>query len=263
MLSVIGTFNAVIPYNINKTIHLNLEDMHEKLYMDSLLGGKNIIDYYIAKKFIRAGDVVADIGANIGFCSLLYLMHGASKIFAFEPHPVIFNRLNTLAGEDLIPFELALSDTIGSAELIISSKHNQGHTLNPAWIKEFPCVFGDNPEKCIIKTSTLDEILGDEKIDFLKVDIEGNEIAFLRGAKSILENNPPRIIQIEIYPAVFHATVLLLRSYYKFIKRGAINIRAREIKLFNLNDTKIFSKDINPNPPTYICTNDKKIINLI
>lgn len=236
------------------SIALNLNDRHENAYHGSVSGGKKILDHIIAETFITEGDVVVDVGANIGFCALMYLAHGASKVYSFEPHPQIFTRLETLAHEQLIVSNLALSDSVGECELMLSSAHNQGHTLSKSWAGVCTNVFGDSPEVCTVKTSTLDHEMRDIHIDFLKIDIEGVEVEFLNGARNILANDPPRMIHIEIYPQVLEPTVKILREYYTHVKRCVVT-KDETIRLIDVH-AALTDKDIDHNhPPTYICHN--------
>lgn len=242
----------------DREIYLDLYDRHEMAYFESLSGGIKVLDHLVAEKFIRKGDIVGDIGANIGVCSMFYFLNGASKVFAFEPHPGNYLKLLMLANgyDDLVVSNYALTDSIGEMDLIISASHNQGHSLNEQWVEACSNVFGPKPIKYPVKTSTLDTVLGNQHIDFLKIDIEGVEPEFLRGAENLLSNDPPRVIHIEIYPAILDTTMNLLNTYYDHIYRCYVHFNSdgkQEIVLRQLNDSRIpTSLDYN-HPPTYIC----------
>jgi FkbM family methyltransferase len=237
----------------NVTLNLNLSDRHERAYYGSFSGERKVLDHIIAKNLILKDDIVADVGANIGFCALVYLLDGAAKVYSFEPNPTVFERLQSLECEQIVVSDLALTDTIGESELILSSSHNQGHTLSRTQADySGKDVFGDTPETCVVKTSTLDDVMGDTHIDFLKIDIEGVEIEFLKGAENILTNDPPRMVHIEIYPLALDETVKLLRKYYTHVKRVVVT-KDQELRLIDVG-VKVTGNDVDYNhPPTYLC----------
>lgn len=141
---------------------------------------------------LQPGDVVLDIGANIGWYSLI-LNSMAPKgvdIFAFEPHPDNLSllkenvRRNSASSVTVVP--CAVSDHPGEQDLFVYSGANTGrHSLLPI----------NDGEKIRIATITLDEFwtkqnLGDRIPRFIKIDIEGYELVALRGAPRVLSRCP-------------------------------------------------------------------------
>lgn len=132
------------------------------------------------KAFLKPGDVVVDVGANIGNITLTSaaLVGNSGKIFSIEPHPVIFKylcrniRLNNLTNIDVI--NSAVSDFNG----VICFSNKALDDLNEVVKKS----------NLRVNTRTLDKILSKKVsyIDLLKIDVEGFEINVLRGASNIL-----------------------------------------------------------------------------
>ena len=155
---------------------------------------------------IRDGDVLLDVGANIGWYSLvLDRIAGEARadIYAFEPDPENFvllgeNRaLN--AAQRVHPVQLGVSDRTGTFELHRFGGSNRGrHSMLP--IHE-----GGTIE---IRTITLDEFwaqeeLGERTPRFLKMDIEGFELAALHGAEGVLARCP--FVMLEYSPRYMNA----------------------------------------------------------
>jgi len=155
---------------------------------------------------IRDGDVLLDVGANIGWYSLvLDRIAGEARadIYAFEPDPENFvllgeNRaLN--AAQRVHPVQLGVSDRTGTFELHRFGGSNRGrHSMLP--IHE-----GGTIE---IRTITLDEFwaqeeLGERTPRFLKMDIEGFELAALHGAEGVLGRCP--FVMLEYSPRYMSA----------------------------------------------------------
>jgi FkbM family methyltransferase len=152
----------------------------------------------LARKLIRPGDTVFDIGANIGFWSLVAgrAVGTAGKVFAFEPVPANFQRLqqalelNGMTWVECRP--VAVSDREGSTVFYASTTGNSalGSLAQRAGI--------DSPVEVL--TVTLDQTLqaeGLDKIDFLKVDVEGAEGQVFGGGTRTLGAEDAPVIQFE------------------------------------------------------------------
>jgi FkbM family methyltransferase len=130
----------------------------------------NLRDYYNNReKRINDGDVVVDLGGNVGIFNRWAYSQGASKVISFEPDKRYFKLLQLNADPRSIIFNAAVSNTIGEINLR-ESDHIGGSNIGK-----------DGGYK--VRTYTLDYLFETglvDKIDFLKVDIEGAEqYAFL------------------------------------------------------------------------------------
>jgi len=131
---------------------------------------------------INAGDVVFDLGANVGAFTILAGMLGAKKIVAVEPFPETINLLRRNIEQN----SEFLSDPVTVFEGAIMGKANEHATL---FLNNDPFGSGSHtltpderysPGRSTIEVEakTLDELIeisGVDHIDFLKVDIEGAE----------------------------------------------------------------------------------------
>lgn len=144
-------------------------------------------------RLLPAGGIAVDAGANIGaMTSLLAARAGAhGRVFAFEPNPALHARLARnlaacarLAGYARVtPSWTALSDTTGEGTLVTDARFrtNQGTAF---------LVAGSAPATATqshrVPTARLDDVVGDTRIDVMKVDVEGHEAALFRGAERLL-----------------------------------------------------------------------------
>lgn len=167
-------------------------------------------NYLLNHLELEPGDVIFDIGGNIGWFSLI-LNRIASEtnvdIFSFEPDPTNFAlleeniRLNKAAC--VSPVQAAVAQESGKMTLHLFGKSNRGrHSLLA--IHE-----GETIE---IDTVTLDEFwqeraLGDRAPKFIKMDIEGFELMALKGATSVLQRCP--LVMLEYSPTYMRAAGLL------------------------------------------------------
>jgi len=129
----------------------------------------NLLDYYKDRqKTINEGDVVVDLGGNVGIFNRWAYSQGASKVISFEPDKRYFKLLSLNADPRSILFNAAMGDTIDEF-ILYESEHLGGSTLLGS---------GDGISYPV-RTYTLNYLFETglvDKIDFLKVDIEGAEL---------------------------------------------------------------------------------------
>ncbi len=155
--------------DIQKAIYLNLYEWR---------------DLRVVRRLIEPGQTVVDIGANVGFYTLQFarLVGAGGEVHAFEP--VAANRerlarnvaLNNFVARVAINPE-AVSANSGSADLSTTPARNSG------WAR-----IGDGGT--VVPTVAIDDYLdgkGIERVHFLKCDIEGHELAMLKGAARLLK----------------------------------------------------------------------------
>lgn len=146
---------------------------------------------------LREGDIAIDIGAHIGYFSLLFrLLVGASgTVFAFEPMPDTYRRLlhNIIRNcfTNVLPLPLAIADQEGSAKFFFNSRNEGESSL---------LEIGDSPS-CEVQVTNLDRMFADilpTRPRLLKIDAEGVEVLILKGGQSWFRNFGPDIIICEI-----------------------------------------------------------------
>lgn len=145
----------------------------------------------------RPGMIVADVGANIGFYSLLMARQVGQTgyVWAFEPDPGNFAALkhNIQANgyRNISPINSAVGATSGSGQLYTSRAHNGDHRIYPT---------GQRPA-IPIQMVALDQFFAPEqRLDLIKMDIQGAEGAALRGMQLLLRRLPHLVILMEFWP---------------------------------------------------------------
>lgn len=234
------------------TISLNPKNKHERIYLEICQTGRKTIDMLIADSFIKPGDVVLDAGANIGFLTLQYLALDVAAVHAVEPVSAIFKILKSIDDPKVHLYNVALGDQEGNVKIYLSKNHNQGHTINSDFLSIFPRVFESTPQTELVQVVRADNLFKDIKFDFMKIDIEGAESAFLGGAREILINHPPRAIQIEIYPDEFSDVDEILRIYLPF--RMRVGKYHDKDELLFLEPDGLVPENVSANPPIFVYT---------
>jgi FkbM family methyltransferase len=149
--------------------------------------------------------VVFDVGANVGWLTNHYreLIPNA-RIVAFEPTPSLAGGLRQRFADDpgITVAEIAVSDKPGLTTFHVNNLHatsslfprNKGKRYFPAESKEV--------EQITVRTNTLDNYAaehGIDRIDILKMDIQGSEVLALKGAERLLREKRIDMIASEMF----------------------------------------------------------------
>jgi FkbM family methyltransferase len=156
----------------------------------SINGVYGELDTKIIREEIHEGDIVIDVGANIGYYTLIFaqLVGSSGKVFAFEPESKNFEILKKNIEINNYPNIVAeqkiVSDKSGIVKLFIAEHGIVGHRINQQKSSqkfiEVESIILDN----YIKKLNLDN-----KINFIKIDVEGSEPKVLEGAKEIMQKS--------------------------------------------------------------------------
>ncbi len=145
------------------------------------------------KRTVKPGMTTADIGANIGFVTmqLAGLVGRSGRVLAFEPNPencrLLLLSIEENGFEHVKLFPFALSDTVGAASFYHARGSNGGF-----WSKAYGNVL-KQPNSFVVPTIRLDAIC-DERIDIIKIDVEGAEYLALVGGQQLIARFRPIII---------------------------------------------------------------------
>ncbi|QCK87604.1 FkbM family methyltransferase [Phreatobacter aquaticus] len=151
----------------------------------------------LLRAVLQAGDICADVGANIGWHTLAMAaaVGEQGRVFAFEPVPKTFRLLKANIARN------GLDGVVAAENLAVSKGPGQAMVHVPG---DAPLTHASlsRPERVIdsfvVATVSLDHYLaerGFNHVDFIKIDVEGAEQLVLRGAHSLLSSfNPPSLV---------------------------------------------------------------------
>ena len=165
------------------------------------------------EKVIKKGNVVLDLGANIGYFTLLSarLVGPKGKVYAFEPEPRNFSflkknvELNNYT--QVIVNQKAVGNKKGKVKLYICPYETGHHTINQfEGIENYTHKDKKITKKFVmVDLIVLDNFIKDKKIDFIKMDVEGAELLALRGMAELLEKNKNIKLVIEFFPLLIES----------------------------------------------------------
>lgn len=193
-------------------------DLTLKVDLNDQVVGRRLYVYhewepYETKLFLQAvrpGMTVLDLGAHIGCYALLAAraLNHSGKVLAFEPVRLNYEllsenvRLNHFENT-LIPVQLALSDHAHAAEMYLAEVNGGDHRMYPT-SSEDDRIFnrGMVRPRERVQTIAVDTYLQEHHIktvDLIKMDVQGAELAVLRGMEQTLRSNPDVLFFFEYW----------------------------------------------------------------
>lgn len=151
----------------------------------------------LIRRILPPGAIVVDAGANVGTYTAFFARCVGQKgtVHSFEPAPENFRRLFEALSHlpNVRLNELALSDKTGESLLYLSDELNVDHRAYPA---------EDISRRAIsMRMMALDDYFRPgQRVDLIKMDIQGYEFHALRGAQRVLKENPEIQLLLEFWP---------------------------------------------------------------
>jgi FkbM family methyltransferase len=152
----------------------------------------------LLRRLVRPGTQVVDVGANIGLYSLLLaqLVGRSGSVMAFEAEPNLFAILRENCAingaTNIVAFQCALGRANALASFQRSAFHSGDNRLGDALVGH---------EAVEVKVERFDDIQPGSKPDFVKIDVQGHELAALTGMERSLSARPNVRVLFEFSPA--------------------------------------------------------------
>jgi FkbM family methyltransferase len=151
----------------------------------------------LLKRTLCEGAVVVDAGANIGIYSqfLARCVGPTGVVHSFEPSPENFKRLQSATRKlaNVRLSQAAVGECSGTSKLYVSDNLNVDHRTYPTE--------GESRRSVPVDIVALDDYFKPgERVDLIKMDIQGYEIHALRGANRVLADNPDAKLLLECWP---------------------------------------------------------------
>jgi len=185
----------------------------------------------IFETHLKSDMTVVDLGANLGFYSLLVasIVGPKGKVFAFDPSPTNIELIKLSVKENnfsnVVVVEAAVSDHVGKSELCLSPFYNSEHSLFGYHYSSGPC---KNNKEITVDVITLDHylknIIKNNHVDLIKMDIEGSESQALKGMKKTIDENENLILMTEFWPNGFKNAGSNPREFLEELERLGFRI---------------------------------------
>lgn len=193
------------------------------------------IEIYEWIETLPKGSVFYDLGASIGNFSL-YAANSGLKVFAFEPDPKSFavlskNILNaeSKSGVKIVGIEAAINSGISSSSILLTNtlKNQPGdhhHVLKLDYSYGEPGIFMNLSGQVEVASISIDQFIfekGNPPPDFMKIDIDGSELEFVKGAKKYLGSKLCKGFILELFEdeVIYNQIIANLLEYGYVIER--------------------------------------------
>jgi FkbM family methyltransferase len=143
------------------------------------------------KQRIRSGMIVIDIGANFGYYTLLAarLLRGTGRVIAFEPDPrnfeLLLNNVRINGYANVVAIRRAVSNKNGKLKLFLDGLNLGMHSLSEKNVSR-KAGFVEVDALCL--DDYLESVLSVQKVDLMKIDVEGAEGLVIGGAAGTLRH---------------------------------------------------------------------------
>lgn len=149
------------------------------------------------KQAIKPDSIVLDIGAHIGYYSLIAARCcPEGKVFAFEPGPdnyeILQRNIHINGYTNIIPIRKAVYSKTGKRQFFLAES-SDSHGL-------YPHPLSPTKSTCFIECITIDEFLAGQTVDVIKMDIEGGEPFALEGMRETILKNRHLVLFVELNP---------------------------------------------------------------
>jgi len=179
-------------------------------FLDPLVVEKNEQIFYI--KNIHTGNIVFDVGANIGELTLLFskFVGNDGQVHSFEPTPTTFEKLDSIIKiankKNVILNKLALDKDKGHVAFnIYDEEYASWNTLATRPLRNYG-IHINLPSTIVVPTTSIDLYCSEnsiKQIDLLKIDVEGAELNVLTGSEKMFKQKKIKICVFEFGQTIF------------------------------------------------------------
>ena len=199
----------------------------------------------LLRRLIKPGMIIADVGANIGVYTRFFsaLADRSGGVHAFEPSPVNFKRLkeNTIHLRNVMLTHAAVGENSGSIYLYVSRELNVDHRTYDS---------GEGRDKIYVPLVSLDDYFSaSQRIDLIKIDVQGYELGVLKGAIRLLEVNRDITVLMEFWPYGLTRAGVIPKDIIEFMTSLGFVLKSTNAANGACSD----SSGLDPNNPREYC----------
>ena len=217
-LPILRPFIAIVDRHFKRGEHVMIHGIGKGLRFDAAglragyaLGTAELEEQKILATWLCSGQVFYDIGANVGFFTVLAarLVGSTGKVYAFEPFPQSAEMIRKNAalndfGQIIDVWQGAVSNRKGNGRLVMHERSDR-FKLTETTV--------DAPS-LTVPLYVIDELVAEGRLrppDFVKIDVEGHEVQVLRGMEATIRAHRP-IILCEVHGDLVHGLVREIRE---------------------------------------------------
>jgi FkbM family methyltransferase len=223
---LLGREPAVFPLDGEIRLFLDPDDyVHCMMFYDRY--GQELLSVF--RTYVRPGDVVIDVGAHIGYFSLVLgsLVGPTGHVYSFEPDPRALKFLNesvSASGMDwLSVLPIALAAGSGSLDFYLATGLGSSTAVR--------CDHVNVAQRTVVLKESLDRLLRDGTVSgavrLVKIDIEGFEVEAIRGMVKLLRSSRP-VMVVEVNDQMLNAQGESASNLFELLRSLDYKIEALE-----------------------------------
>jgi FkbM family methyltransferase len=184
------------------------------------------VELHLVEFLCRADEDAIDVGANVGIYVHSLRRH-ARRVIAYEPIPAMAEELRRKFRGDVDVNTVALSDGTGVVKLRIPLIEDQEvlgcSTIAPEAAADYPVC-----RTIEVQTDRLDNVYRGQ-LGFMKIDVEGHELAVLHGARETIRRCLPRLL-VEVEERLSPGGVLRTASFFDELGYRGYYVHGRQLE---------------------------------
>jgi FkbM family methyltransferase len=173
-----------------------------------LLRRYELTELRLMQGFLARGQTILDVGANVGYATRFFAKQvgRSGRVHAFEPNPLIFPLLqkNVARFQNVEVYNLGLSTAAGEIPLFLAGDNHFVGGFSPDYaVRQLAYGTKKSPDSVSTRVAQGDVFLrahGIERVDVVKIDVEGWELRVLYGLESIVSRSRTLVIFCELNP---------------------------------------------------------------
>jgi len=191
------------------TLSLDPEHMSQRFMLNDLTAGRlyeSETSQFLGA-VLGAGDTFIDVGAHVGYFSMLgaALVGPTGRVISFEPdtsnYAHLLEHVEKNSAAQVLPVPLAVGSEARVADFFVNDDNDGGHGLWDVGDHPFNAKSREARRTRKVFLTTLDDFVGSaatRKVKAIKIDAEGSELAVLAGARKLLEQQAVPFVVAEI-----------------------------------------------------------------
>ena len=180
----------------------------------------------VARTLVREGDVVLDVGANMGLTARAFcrLVGPNGKVFAFEPDPMTAELLrhNTRRFPQCVVMTAAVSDQPGQATFHVHPTSTAGSSL---------VALKNDHRKITVPCMSLDQVIDENKLTrvaLVKIDVEGAEALVLKGFRQTLPRSRGLPLIVEFSPENLRNAGTSPEEFFQVLRDAGLDVASTD-----------------------------------
>ena len=189
--------------------------------------------YALARRrpdLFRGGHVL-DVGANIGYTSVVFAeaIDPDFRVYSFEPEPFNYRLLGRAAASRrargrIVPVQAAVGETDGTIPMWRNERHHGDHRVRTATLAEHTSDKDAFAVPLVSVDSFVARTAGLHPVCFIKVDVQGYELAVCRGMRETLTANPAATLVVEYMPEAIEELGFRAEDFLEWVKQAGFQV---------------------------------------